>query len=133
MRMLRLGGAAPAALPLLVLFLFLPMLLLAVGFSVGHALGFSPLFTMLLFYAILAGSIVNIPLYERDVQATPYPRSVNVLGVEYHLPRWTTQRSVVAVNVGGCLVPLAISVYFLFGIPIAPTLVASAAVAVASC
>jgi len=124
------GIPAPAALPLLLIFFLLPLIFLLVGLSVGHAMGFSPIITILLFYAILVGSAVNIPLYERNVPMTMPTRTVNVLGVEYQLPEWKTRRSVVAVNAGGCLIPLALSAYFLLEIPLVPTIFACAAVTV---
>jgi uncharacterized membrane protein len=129
--MVRGGGTIPAALPLLLIFILIPIFFLIIGLSVGHALGFSPIVTMLLFYAILVGSVINIPVYERKVKLKVQSRKVSVLGIEYRLPDWTTSRCVVAVNVGGCLIPLALCVYFLLDLPITQTLIAIIAVTVA--
>lgn len=123
--------AAPAALPILLIFILLPLFFLVVGIYVGNALGFPPIITMLLFYLILMGSTINIPVYVRNIKIQSQPRTLNVLGIEHNLPNWSTRHSVVAVNVGGCLIPLVISLYFLLGIPIIQTIAAIVVVTMA--
>lgn len=78
--------------------------------------GLTPLTIVLVMFACLIGSGINIPLYK--IKATePMVSEENVkwLGVNYRIPRasygeTTTQ---IAVNVGGALIPTSLSVYLL--------------------
>ena len=66
----------------------------------------------------LFGSMVNLPLYRRSV---PKPAGETVIDLKgmwshYRLPRYqnlSEGQQVVSVNVGGCLIPLVLSVYFI--------------------
>jgi len=63
--------------------------------------------------ATFLGSAVNLPLFQlRSRQVLVQSRVVRFLGVRYVVPGvWVPQRTVVAVNVGGALVPVAVSFY----------------------
>jgi uncharacterized membrane protein len=105
-------------LPLLV-FLFVLGLLLAVV-QVGaltlafDKLGLSASSAFLLLFASLFGSAVNLPLFtmaaERPAQEL-MPRHFR--GLLRFPAQAFTGRTLVAVNVGGCLIPLAFSLYLL--------------------
>ncbi|MEA5466024.1 DUF1614 domain-containing protein [Leptothoe sp. PORK10 BA2] len=89
----------------IVLFLFVMLLLpLAItGFTVDMVtvavtkLGFAPGLAILLLAAIVIGSSINIPLYQKNLQP---------VGMS-----WGPQRSVVALNVGGGLIPIILALY----------------------
>jgi len=63
--------------------------------------------------ASLLGSFFNVPVWHLETPGDPYDEGiVRVFGVQYLIRRPVApQRTVVAVNVGGALVPTALSVY----------------------
>jgi uncharacterized membrane protein len=120
----------PLALPFFILLLLLPFILLAavalLGLAaadlVGRALGLSPLKALLIYIAILLGSLINIPVYEFKSPGSTRPPMVPYLGAQYKLPVWLGHRTVVAVNLGGCIIPVSLSVYFSLHLPLMPLL-----------
>jgi uncharacterized membrane protein len=120
----------PLALPFFILLLLLPFILLAfvalLGMAaadlVGRALGLSPLKALLIYMAILLGSVINIPVYEFKSPGSSRAPMVPYLGAQYKLPVWLGHRTVVAVNMGGCVIPVALSVYFSLHLPLMPLL-----------
>lgn len=111
-----------APLPLLALLALL--LLLATAVQLGaltlafDKLGLSPAAAVLLLVASLVGSVVNLPLFRVRAARTP---------AESVPPRWRgllrlpvrrfTGYTVVAVNVGGCVVPVVFGLYLLLRDP----------------
>lgn len=120
----------PFALPLLLLLsifllpLIVAVLVLNLGVLIGGVLGFSPLATILLFIAILAGSMVNIPLAEYECEVQPLTRRVRAFGFEYVVPEWRN-KTVVAVNLGGAVIPIIIALYLAIQAPLIPFLLAA--------
>jgi len=78
--------------------------IIVIGFE---KLGISPEFILILFLAILVGSLVNIPLGRPKIF---YKERTRFFGL---LKRPEIQAQGVAINVGGAVVPLLISFYFL--------------------
>ncbi len=121
----------PLALPFFILLLLLPFILLAViallGLSAavlaGEALGLSPLSAFLVYVAILLGSVVNIPVYEFKSPGPASSPMVPYLGAQHKLPSWQGHRTILAVNLGGCIIPAALSLYFAARMPLVPLLV----------
>jgi len=124
---------------LMLVFFFLALILLPllmVGL-IGEAfarLGISPgmIFWLLIF--TLVGSMVNIPLTSIKGQVVAGEQVVSYYGMRVRLPRaYRTHETVLAVNVGGCLIPVAICAYLLtkmaFGVYL-PILVAVVTVVV---
>jgi uncharacterized membrane protein len=76
------------------------------GVSSGTALG--------LLLASLLGSYVNIPVWEFPEQAVRSGREVVYFGMHYVVPVLEQYpRTIIAVNVGGALIPTALSLYLL--------------------
>lgn len=104
----------------IILFLWLlilfPLLLTILRDLVVTGLGLSPALAMGIFFFSLFGSLINIPLYE-TVSREPVRtfRRISFFGVTWHIPeiRLGTRRTLVALNVGGALVPLLTSTYIL--------------------
>ncbi len=127
----------PLALPFFILLLLLPFILLAAvallsltaAELVGRALGLSPLKALLIYMAILLGSVINIPVYEFKSPGSTRPPIVPYLGAQYKLPVWQGHRTVVAVNLGGCIIPVALSIYFSLHLPLMPLLMTTVIVA----
>ena len=68
---------------------------------------------LLIIMAIVAGSLINIPL-KRIVRDQPvWSHPMQIWGLDRTLPRWTRRRreTIIAVNVGGCMVPFLIALY----------------------
>ncbi len=78
--------------------------------------GFTPFAILLLLVFTFLGSAVNIPVL-RLKTAVPVIKEefVSWLGVTYRIPRveYGTTTTLVAVNVGGALIPAAVSIYLL--------------------
>jgi uncharacterized membrane protein len=89
-------------------------------------LGLSPEMAFTALFLSLIGSYINIPI-TRVAIGQPYSDSlVHSFGVRYRVPtRYTTDSTIVAVNVGGAIVPVFISVYLLMQMPsiIVPALI----------
>ena len=89
--------------------------LLQVGlltYALGQ-LGVGPQATMLVLLASLLGGAVNIPvarLRSNVVQLEPY---VSVFRIRYLVPVLRSRATVIAVNLGGALVPAALSAYLI--------------------
>jgi|SRR5215467_473535 len=76
------------------------------GVSSGTALG--------LLLASLLGSYVNIPVWEFPEQAVLSGREVVYFGIHYVVPELEQYpRTIIAVNVGGALIPTVLSLYLL--------------------
>lgn len=77
-------------------------------------LGISPLNALLLLLASLLGAYVNIPIWELPARTTVIGRQVDFFGFEYVLPQevdWPG--TIIAINVGGAIIPIALSIYLL--------------------
>ncbi len=110
----------------LILFLFILFLplLLALGYlhviTLGfEKLGFSPEITIGIFLLMLIASAINIPLTKKKMV---YQEKRLFWGL-FKSPR--VRVSGIGVNLGGAVIPLFISVYFLFKVPLAPVLIAT--------
>jgi uncharacterized membrane protein len=127
-----------------------PLLLLVFVFALGFLLaivqigaltiafdklGLTTGSAFVLLFASLFGSAVNIPLFTVTAERPPSseaPAPFRRL-LRYH-PLEFSGRTIVAVNVGGCLIPLAFSIYLMMrqSLPLTQVLVATAAIAVLS-
>jgi uncharacterized membrane protein len=107
---------AAAVLLLLLLFLFalIKVGLITVAFS---KLDLSPGAVLLLLLGTLVGSAVNLPLYSRNVRLTRIVPAQSFLWRHYRQPMGNLVegqgRQTICVNVGGCVIPVLLSAYFL--------------------
>lgn len=103
---------------LLVFFLlamFIAALLQVHLFEIAFAkLGISPEMSLLLLIGTLFGSGINIPVYSVHTQAAGHlvPTPDHKMIWEIYQPA-RAGKTVIAVNVGGCLIPLGLSLYFI--------------------
>jgi uncharacterized membrane protein len=108
-------------------FLFFALLLLLLVTVVGLVfvgvigvafsnIGFTPVVILLILVGTLLGSAVNIPIW-RVKTTIPMIREeyVTSFGMTYRIPRMEYGQTVtkIAVNVGGALIPTAVSIYLL--------------------
>ncbi len=107
----------PFALPLLLLLgLLLVVLVVLVELKVlayaYRKIGVRPRYVFAVMLLTLLGSHVNIPLYSIPVQRIVRPPSSWMYGWPYGMPEVIqTGATVVAVNVGGALIPALVSLY----------------------
>lgn len=116
--------------PLLVFFLILPLLLAALFFNLATVsfarLGLSPTAAVVFFLASVVGGVINIPISRERVFVR---RRSNLPNFLFYYPPQVQDR-VICVNVGGALLPSAMSLYLLFtGVPLLSALVSTAVVA----
>ncbi|MDN7026175.1 DUF1614 domain-containing protein [Methanoculleus sp. FWC-SCC1] len=96
------------------LILLLPVLFLTVIGSTFAKLGFSWREAILILILTLAGSFVNIPVKTVENQAAPVRMEpVRGYGRFYRIPA-ISPTTTIAINVGGALIPLIISLYLLY-------------------
>jgi len=82
--------------------------------------GFSPMTITLILVATFLGSFVNIPLFKLKTTVPIIKEEfVNFLGLVYRIPQveYGQKITVVAINMGGALIPTAVSVYLLWKAP----------------
>lgn len=98
------------------LLVFIQVGLVTIAFG---KLGLSQSSAFLLLFASLAGSVVNLPLFQIRADP-PAPSNMPPLGRFWQMPELEyTGRTVVALNVGGGVIPIAFSVYLLQHNPLA--------------
>ncbi len=95
-------------------------------------IGLPPELAFMALLAALIGSYINIPI-TRIATSTRHPSEiVSSFGVRYRVPiGYPADSTIIAVNVGGAIVPILISIYVLMHWPgvIAPALIGTAIVA----
>jgi uncharacterized membrane protein len=110
---------SPLALPfflfLLVLAVFLFVVELEVLAYAYRKIGVRPRYVFTLLLLSLLGAHVNVPLYEVPVQHTLPPHAVSMFGWTYVVPGSVERGvTVVAINVGGAVIPILLSLYLFF-------------------
>ncbi|ROR01790.1 DUF1614 domain-containing protein [Desulfosoma caldarium] len=110
--------------PFLVVFFFLFVFLLFLVFGLVKfglfamafaRLGIPPEHLFSLLFLCMIGSMINIPVKRLSLDDEPAPIDlVSFFGLRYRPPRWRRPREMVlAVNVGGAVIPTMISLYLL--------------------
>jgi uncharacterized membrane protein len=97
----------------IVLIVLLPLLLGPLFVQSLQRLHLSPDMALYLTVGIVLGGLINIPI-KRIVNEQPvWSHPLAVYGLERAMPRWLIKRNetVIAVNVGGCLIPVGIAFY----------------------
>jgi len=112
------------ALYAIIFFFVLAFLFVLLEIGVIHyafqMIGLPPELAFLALFASLIGSYINIPLTKIESGPLHPIEIVNSFGVRYRLPmRYAGESTTLAVNVGGAVVPVLISLYVLFVQPAA--------------
>lgn len=79
-----------------------------------NAIGIPTHYIFLALFATLLGSFINIPVKRIAQQTMVERRKVRFFGVRYAIPVWKKRVTVIAVNVGGAVIPVLLSAYLLF-------------------
>ncbi len=110
-------------LPIAFLFFLLFLgVLIVIPFIISGAfrmLGFSPWQTFALFFFSLMGSVVNIPIYSFKSRQKVQVSQPGFLSDLLYPPRteYREVKSTIAVNLGGAIIPLLITVYLVIRFP----------------
>jgi uncharacterized membrane protein len=108
---------APIALPLLLLFLLVVgvFILIVEIRAIAYAyrvIGISPRYVSLVLVLTLLGSYINLPLYRVAVARVLSPQIIERFGRSYVVPPVIEPGvTIVAINVGGALIPILVSIY----------------------
>jgi len=92
------------------------LLFLAVGDFAFGRIGFTPLEFALILLGTLLGSSVDIPVHKvTSVVPIVVQQEVRWFWMTYRIPRRALRRvsTVIAVNLGGCIIPVTVSIYLL--------------------
>jgi len=95
---------------LLFFFIFVQINMIALAFA---EIGIPSQYIFSALLATLVGSFINIPIKRLPQESMGTDRIVRYFGFRYVLPDWKKPETVLAVNVGGALVPILLSVYLL--------------------
>ena len=98
---------------LVALALLVAMVQVGVFGYVFARLGISPGVALVLLLGSLIGSAVNVPVARFGHQLVQARGTVSAFGVRYVVPVLTRRSTTIAVNVGGALVPVAVSAYLI--------------------
>ncbi len=103
---------------LLFLLLLLPLALVLLRYVlVGYVyerLGLSRRAALAILFAALLGSGINIPVVRLPGQRVVEPRIVDFFGIQYVIPQVVERgTTVIAVNVGGAVIPVVLSAYLI--------------------
>jgi uncharacterized membrane protein len=104
----------------------------AVGLAFS-SVGFTPWIVLLILVGTLVGSTINIPILKIKTTIPMITEDyVSFFGVTYRIPRtvYGEQITTIAVNVGGALIPTAVSIYLLSKSPSNTVLLSLVGVAV---
>lgn len=110
---------SPLALPFVLFLLVLAVLVFVVELEVlayaYRKIGVRPRYVFGLLLLSLLGAHVNIPLYAVRVQRVLPPREVSMFDWTYVVPGTIEQgATVIAINVGGAVIPILLSLYLFF-------------------
>jgi uncharacterized membrane protein len=65
-------------------------------------------------FATLIGSFINIPLKRIPQEMMVEDRTIRFFGFRHAVPAWKKRETILAVNIGGAVIPVLISCYLLF-------------------
>jgi uncharacterized membrane protein len=104
---------APAFFAILVGIFFIVLILRSLSYAY-ESLGVSHHAAMWLLFASLVGSFFNIPIAELRPEEVMSNRVIDFFGMRYEVPLVSDlQGTVIAVNVGGAVIPTLMSIYLL--------------------
>ena len=115
----------PVAVPLLALLLVVLLVILVVLVELKvlsyayRKIGVRPRYVFLIMLLTLLGSGVNIPLYQIPAGRMVAPHTRWLHGIPYVVPDTVHAGvTIVAINVGGALIPALLSIYLFFRVPL---------------
>ena len=110
--------------------ILLPFLLVGLMGQAFIKLGLPPTSMFWLLIFTLVGSMINIPIYQLESRELVKDQMVSYFGMRYRAPVLRNHKTVLAINVGGAVIPTVLSLYLLtrmefsWSLPLAVGLVA---------
>ena len=92
------------------LFILVQINIIALAFS---KIGIPGPYVFLALFATLIGSFINIPVKKIPQRAMTTETRVSYFGLPYAVPVWKRQETVLAVNLGGAVIPALLSTYLI--------------------
>jgi uncharacterized membrane protein len=77
-------------------------------------IGIPPEYISTAFFLSLAGSYINIPIKRFPQETMSNEREVSYFGIRYRIPKAGKPETVLAINVGGAIIPCLLSFYLFF-------------------
>jgi len=77
-------------------------------------IGIPPEYISAAFFLSLAGSYINIPIKRFPQETMSNEREVSYFGIRYRIPKAGKPETVLAINVGGAIIPCLLSFYLFF-------------------
>ncbi|MGI6596137.1 MAG: DUF1614 domain-containing protein [Candidatus Ratteibacteria bacterium] len=119
----------PFSIILILLFiLFLPVFFFLIQIEIIRLalskIGLSPAGAFIIILLSFIGSAINIPIHTREALVIPPQSSLPLSRLFLGMPYENT-RQVIAINLGGCVIPLLLCVYLLPKAPLLPTFFAT--------
>ena len=97
-----------------ILFFFFFMTELNVIGLVFAKIGIPPQYIFYALFLSLVGSFINIPIKRIPQEAMSDEGSVSFFGIRYRIPQVERPETVLAINLGGAIIPILISIYLFF-------------------
>jgi uncharacterized membrane protein len=96
----------------LLVLLFLLIMVGAIGYAFDK-IGLDPVVVFALLAACLIGSSINVPVHRMRNDSVMRAQVVSFFGLRFRVPTLARRETVIAVNVGGAIIPCAVAVYLL--------------------
>jgi uncharacterized membrane protein len=96
-----------------IIFLFVIIQMNVIAFAFAK-IGIPTQYVFAVLLATLLGSFFNIPIRKIPQESMTNERKIGFLGFRYAVPHWKRRETVVAINLGGAVVPFLVSSYLLF-------------------
>lgn len=96
----------------LLIFLFILIMVGAIGYAFDKV-GIPPTVVFVLLLACLAGSYLNIPVHRIRNEEVMANQVVSFFGFRFRVPQVSRRETVLAVNVGGAIIPTLLATYLL--------------------
>lgn len=92
-------------------FIMVQINIIALAFT---SIGIPPEYVFSALFFTLVGSFINIPVKRIPQESMFADSRVDFFGFRYVIPVWKKKETILAVNVGGAVIPVLISIYLLF-------------------
>ncbi len=102
-----------ALIGFLLILILTPVILMEVMIVAFYKLGIHPLAGLVIVISIFLGSIVNIPIKRNAIKQRIDALPAELFGLNFGFPRKTFQQTeqIIAVNLGGCIIPMMVVIY----------------------
>lgn len=117
----------PISLAIFLIFLFvIPFMIFMMPAVAFAKLGLSPFAGLVFFWLSLIGSLINIPVYRRELEYYEKPDDITTLFSQYfgvRIPAFNEQ--IISLNFGGAILPGLLSLYLMSRVNATPVLLAT--------